>query len=139
MFVFDCSIISSWLLPDEENHISEDIMKKFLLQESPIIKAPCIFYIEIMNVLQVAYRRQRIDKNLKESILQSIMQLPVIIDNAGMIPSYFPDIAALATKYQLSSYDALYLELAIRQNIPLITLDKALRQAAKSENVLHVI
>ena len=139
MFVFDCSIISSWLLPDEENHISEEIMKKFLLQESPIIKAPCIFYIEIMNVLQVAYRRQRIDKNLKESILQSIMQLPVIIDNAGMIPSYFPDIAALATKHQLSSYDALYLELAIRQNIPLITLDKALRQAAKAENVLHVI
>ena len=139
MFVFDCSIISSWLLPDEENHISEDIMKKFLLQESPIIKAPCIFYTEIMNVLQVAYRRQRIDKNLKESILQSIMQLPVIIDNAGMIPSYFPDIAALATKHQLSSYDALYLELAIRQNIPLITLDKALRQAAKAENVLHVI
>ena len=88
---------------------------------------------------QVAYRRQRIDKNLKESILQSIMQLPVIIDNAGMIPSYFPDIAALATKHQLSSYDALYLELAIRQNIPLITLDKALRQAAKAENVLHVI
>jgi predicted nucleic acid-binding protein len=139
MFVFDCSIISSWLLPDEENHISEDIMKKFLLQESPIIKAPCIFYTEIMNVLQVAYRRQRIDKNLKESILQSIMQLPVIIDNAGMIPSYFPDIAALATKHQLSSYDALYLELAIRQNIPLITLDKALRQAAKAENVSHVI
>lgn len=139
MFVFDCSIISSWLLPDEENHISEDIMKKFLLQESPIIKAPCIFYTEIMNVLQVAYRRQRIDKNLKESILQSIMQLPVIIDNAGMIPSYFPDIAALATKHQLSSYDALYLELAIRQNIPLITLDKALRQAAKAENILYVV
>jgi predicted nucleic acid-binding protein len=139
VFVFDCSIISSWLLPDEANHISEDIMKKFILQESPIIKAPCIFYTEIMNVLQVAYRRQRIDKNLKESILHNIMQLPVIIDNAGMIPSYFPDIAALATKHQLSSYDALYLELAVRQNIPLITLDKALCQAAKAENVLHVI
>jgi predicted nucleic acid-binding protein len=139
VFVFDCSIISSWLLPDEENHISEEIMKNFLLKENPTIKAPCIFYTEIMNVLQVAYRRQRIDKNLKESILQSIMQLPVIIDNAGMIPSYFPDIAVLATKHQLSSYDALYLELAIRQNIPLITLDKALRQAAKAENVLHVI
>lgn len=139
MFVFDCSIISSWLLPDEENHLSEEIMKKFLLQESPIIKAPCIFYTEIMNVLQVAYRRKRIDKELKEGILHSIMQLPVIIDNAGMIPSYFPNIAALATKHDLSSYDALYLELAIRQNIPLITLDKALRQAAKAENVLHVI
>lgn len=139
MFVFDCSIISSWLLPDEENHLSEEIMKKFLLQESPIIKAPCIFYTEIMNVLQVAYRRKRIDKELKEGILQSIMQLPVIIDNAGMIPSYFPNIAALATKHHLSSYDALYLELAIRQNIPLITLDKALRQAAKAESVLHVI
>lgn len=139
MFVFDCSIISSWLLPDEENHLSEEIMKKFLLQESPIIKAPCIFYTEIMNVLQVAYRRKRIDKELKEGILHSIMQLPVIIDNAGMIPSYFPNIAALATKHDLSSYDALYLELAIRQNIPLITLDKALRQAAKAESVLHVI
>ena len=139
MFVFDCSIISSWLLPDEDNHISEDIMKKFILQESPVIKAPCIFYTEIMNVLQVAYRRKRIDETLKKKILHSIMELPVIIDNGGMVPSYFPDIVVLATKHQLSSYDALYLELAVRQNIPLITLDKALRQAAKAENVLHVI
>lgn len=139
MFVFDCSIISSWLLPDEENYLSEDLMKKFLLQESPVIKAPCIFYIEIMNVLQVAYRRKRISEELKNTILATMMQLPVIIDNAGMIPSYFPNIAALATKHQLSSYDALYLELAIRQNIPLITLDKALRQAAKAENVLYII
>lgn len=48
MFVFDCSIISSWLLPDEENAISEEIMKNFLLKENPIIKAPCIFYIETL-------------------------------------------------------------------------------------------
>jgi len=41
----------------------------------------------------------------------------------------------LAREYKLSSYDASYLELAIREGLPIASLDKNLLKAAKKANV----
>jgi predicted nucleic acid-binding protein len=43
---------------------------------------------------------------------------------------------SLAQKHKLTSYDAAYLEMAIRRGLPLATLDSELKAAAKSENVI---
>jgi len=40
------------------------------------------------------------------------------------------EIFALAREHQLSTYDASYLDLAMRRGLPLATLDKSLRRAA---------
>jgi predicted nucleic acid-binding protein len=45
------------------------------------------------------------------------------------------DILNLARDHNLSSYDASYLDLAIKKGLPLATLDKKMRKAAKSMNV----
>jgi len=42
---------------------------------------------------------------------------------------------ALGRRHQLSSYDAAYLELAMRLGLPLATLDKHLRKAAHAEGI----
>ena len=42
----------------------------------------------------------------------------------------------LANRHKLTVYDAAYLELAQRRGLPLATLDKDLRQAAKAEGVV---
>ncbi|MBA3967982.1 MAG: type II toxin-antitoxin system VapC family toxin [Nitrospirales bacterium] len=47
----------------------------------------------------------------------------------------FGETLALAQKYHLSSYNASYLELAKRREIPLATLDVKLRQACLSSKV----
>jgi predicted nucleic acid-binding protein len=49
--------------------------------------------------------------------------------------SVFNDLLQLAEKYHLTSYDASYLELAMRSSVPLATLDKPLRRAAKDAGV----
>ncbi len=42
------------------------------------------------------------------------------------------DFLALARAHGLSSYDASYLDLAMKKGLPLATLDKKLKQAAKA-------
>jgi predicted nucleic acid-binding protein len=44
-------------------------------------------------------------------------------------------LLALARERQLTVYDAAYLELAIREGLPLATLDRALDEAAIAEGV----
>ena len=47
----------------------------------------------------------------------------------------FEDTSALAQKYSLSLYDAVYLELAVRRGVPLASRDAALNKAAKRAGV----
>jgi predicted nucleic acid-binding protein len=42
------------------------------------------------------------------------------------------DVHRLAVAYRLTSYDASYLELALRKNLPLATLDDELIAASKA-------
>lgn len=135
MFVIDCSIMCSWLLPDEQNDVTL-IFSSFIM-ETPYVCVPCIFYMEVMNVLEMAYRRKRIDADTRQEALAMLQTLPVIVDKAGAEPQSLDAIAQVAKKYQLTSYDASYLELASRLRLSLITLDKALIQAASAEGVLY--
>jgi hypothetical protein len=55
--------------------------------------------------------------------------LPIVLDE-GTSARAFSDIVQLARTYQLSTYDASYLELAIRRGLPLACLDGKLKTAA---------
>ena len=69
-----------------------------------------------------------------EQFLADLKALPVEIDTAG-VPRVHASIPPVARKYQLSAYDASYLELALVEGLPLATLDKRLRTAARSAGV----
>lgn len=62
------------------------------------------------------------------------MSLPIIIDTSTSARAMH-SIFALANTVDLTIYDAAYLELAIREKIPLLTLDRGLIKAAKK---LHI-
>ena len=60
------------------------------------------------------------------------------IDALGIHLDHAPDntsLLRLARTHGLSAYDALYLELAVRQQRPLATLDHKLRAAAQAEGI----
>ena len=65
--------------------------------------------------------------------MQDLALLPIAID--GSTADQLSLIFQLAQQHSLTIYDAAYLELAIRESLPLITYDKALRRAASSEAV----
>jgi predicted nucleic acid-binding protein len=60
--------------------------------------------------------------------------LPVEVENPGRT-QVFVSVRTLASQYQLTAYDAAYLELAIRHKLPIASLDKALSRAALAAGV----
>ena len=60
--------------------------------------------------------------------------MPVLIDLEATRRAW-DSVLQLAVCHNLTSYDACYLELALRKALPLATLDKALRRAAVEAGV----
>jgi predicted nucleic acid-binding protein len=88
----------------------------------------------VANALLSGEKRQRITIAQVTSILRAIADLPISIDPVQMDHA-FQQILPLARQSNLTEYDAGYLELALRLNLPLATLDAQLRRAAQSIGV----
>lgn len=90
---------------------------------------PALWPFEVASVLSIAERRGRMDASAQAAFLERLRRLPIAIEHR---PATWlaQRIIPLARTYKLSAYDAAYLELAIREGLPLATLDDDLRQAA---------
>jgi predicted nucleic acid-binding protein len=92
---------------------------------------PSLWWFEIRNGLIVNECRRRTSEQLSASSLRELSQITTTVDAE-------PDgdrLMALARRHRLTVYDAAYLELALRQVLPLATLDAALIDAARAEGV----
>jgi prevent-host-death family protein len=90
--------------------------------------------LEVANVLLQAERRGRIATGDVAMRLELIAELPITTDNETTARAW-REILALARAEGLTTYDAAYLELAIRRGLPLQTKDEALIGAAKRTGV----
>ena len=92
---------------------------------------PGIWWYELRNAFVVNERRGRLDAADTGAILADLAELRITID------SYHDDgaLLALGRQHGLSIYDAAYLEVALRRELPLATLDQRLRQAAAARGV----
>lgn len=124
--VLDCSVVMSWCFEDEDNAYSSDVLELLPTSEAVV---PSIWPLEIGNVLLVAERRNRITMADSNRFLKLLADLPITIDEVSSAV-ILPDVLSLGRQLNLSSYDAAYLELAIRTGLPLASLDKQLQQAA---------
>jgi predicted nucleic acid-binding protein len=127
-FVVDASVAGGWLLPDEDNPVAMEIFTRF---PDDTALAPDLLLHEVRNLLLMAERRGRIDPANVELALLNFRNLPLELhqakDDLGII--------RLARKHRLTPYDAAYFELAISRQLPLATLDKRLKEAARFEKV----
>lgn len=125
--VIDASIAASWLLPDGTGGTPLEIL------ESSELHAPSLFWAEMRNILVVSERRKRLTIDTLSEALSILDAIVVNFDNT-------PDggrVIQLARSHQLTVYDALYVELALRLQTPFLTLDRKLATAAQREGV-HV-
>lgn len=135
MFVVDASIALAWLLPDEETEKAEKVV--ILAKLSGAI-APALFPLEVANALRTNLRRGRIDVGYRDQALAQLDRAGVARDLESYDPEILLKTVRLSDLHGLTVYDAAYLELAIRHDAPLGTLDDDLRRAAAAENVaLH--
>lgn len=127
--VFDSSGVIACLSPDESP--PPDWPELLSTQD---LYAPAIWPTEIVNVLLVARRRKRLTQNDLNRSLLALGRLSVEIE-PGSVHSMAGSVLKLAETHQLTMYDAAYLELSIRRTLPLATLNKKLRTAAKKLKV----
>lgn len=131
-FVVDNSIVMAWCFEDETNEKTEAILDR--LNESTAFVPP-IWPLELGNVLVVAEGRKRIGEAECARFIALVSELPIIVEQETP-DRMLKEIMALARNHQLSTYDASYLDLAMRKGLPLATQDKNLISAAGRCNVI---
>jgi len=130
-FVIDNSVVMSWCFQDEASRSTDFILDRL---EKATAFVPSIWPLEVGNVLLVAERHQRLGEGDSARFLALLSELPIRIDQESP-ERMFKEILALARRQNLSSYDASYLDLAMRKGLPLATFDKRLLAAAKRSRV----
>ena len=133
-FVLDNSVAMRWHLESEK--VSDQKYAESVLISLAEVDAvvPNLWHLEATNVLLGAEKRRDTTTGEVERFIAQLESLPLHVDPLTANQS-FSRIMALARAYKLSSYDAAYLELAVREGLPIATLDKDLIKAAKKADV----
>jgi len=125
-WIMDCSIAAALGLPDEASTVADAFLLQMSNHETWV---PSLWWHEIGNVLVSAKLRGRISDNDAVRLMQLYGALPIRTDTAtgsGVLER----VHRLSVVYDLSAYDAAYLELAERKQAGLAALDKKLLKAA---------
>lgn len=130
-FVADASLAMAWCFDDEATPATRKLLRDCSDQS---ILVPAWWFVEIINVLALAERKGRITVNQAADFITVIESLDVEIDIGAPLRA-FTDLLPLCRAHALTSYDAIYLDLALRRKLPLATLDEPLRKVAKELGV----
>jgi len=130
-FVVDCSIAMAWLFHDEATPKTAALLNR-LATETALV--PDWWFIEIATVLAMSERKGRISPMQSDAFIADLSKLGIERD-AEATERAFTQLLLLCRTHRLTSYDAIYLDLAIRRSLPLATIDYDLRKAAKKLGV----
>lgn len=130
-WIVDASLALGWYLKDEADRAYNLEVLAGLAENDAVV--PFLWVYEVSNGLVMAHRRKRLKPEQIEEIVTSLRALPITIDQPdSQIALGLP---ALALQYQLTAYDAAYLELALRLKLPIATKDEALKRAMKRASI----
>ncbi len=131
MLVLDSSVALTWCFADEASPATDALLDDITANGALV---PGLWFLELGNVLLAAERRRRITAADAAARLDLISTLPIYIDQQS-IGRAWTEILHLARAQKLTTYDATYLDLALRRHLPLATKDRALAEAARRVEV----
>ncbi len=126
--VVDASVTISWYLADETDARAQTVLAA--LRENEAV-APALWWFEVRNALLINERRGRLNLSQVTAVLAHLVRLPITLDRDPASDV----VLALARTHRLTFYDAAYLELALRRDGQLATLDQRLTAAARAAAV----
>jgi predicted nucleic acid-binding protein len=130
--VLDASVAVAWCFDDEATPLTEGILD--LLAKGTTVVVPAVWPLEIANAMLSAERKKRINVAQATAFLGRVKAFPILVDSIP-IERGFDQILSVGRQHGLTAYDAAYLELALRQALPLATLDDDLRRSASTAGV----
>lgn len=131
-FILDASVTLCWCFENQASDYTEAIFER--LAGGDEANVPFIWPLEVANVLVISERRRTLTVAQVTGFLEELAAWPIQVDTLG-VDRAFQQILTTARQRNLSTYDAAYVELAIREGLPLATLDDDLRKAAKAVGV----
>lgn len=129
--VLDASVAISAVLEEASMEHARTILRR-VAEAGALV--PNLWHLEVGQTLLVAERQRRIDMTRRQKIQALLLDLPITVD-AETWTRAMRDTATLAADQRLSLYDAAYLELSRRCELPLATFDADLRRAATTIGV----
>lgn len=132
--VIDSSMTLSWYFEDERTAGRIAVLNQVAYVGAVV---PALWRLEVLSGLQVAVRRGRITVEYRDASIADLRALSIEID-PGTNRQAWSGTLRLCDRFALTPYDAAYLELALRRQLPLATLDSELARAARAQNVLLV-
>ncbi|MGH8729484.1 MAG: type II toxin-antitoxin system VapC family toxin [Burkholderiales bacterium] len=123
-FVADNSVVLAWFVRSQSTAYSERMLGRVAREP---VHVPIVWPLEFSNALRQLERRRKIKPAATEAILGGVDALALHIDSS---PPSQRRLLDLARQYDLSVYDASYLELAIRHSFKLAAQDGPLAAAA---------
>jgi len=130
-FVLDASIALGWCFEDETSRYSDAVLDS-LTSSAGLV--PVLWPLEIANGLLVCERRGRLAPGKSTQFFGMLRKLPLRVETSVDMAAV-EKLLSLGRDYRLTSYDALYLGLAMKENCPLATADKNLKRACRKAGV----
>lgn len=124
--VIDASVAVAWLFKDEQSDVADRAIIRALREG---VTVPAIFEFELANSIAVGVRSSRVAVRDIPEMIESVDALHYGVAEVPLTDLAGP-VQSVALQHRLSVYDASYLYLALRQELPLATLDRRLRAAA---------
>jgi predicted nucleic acid-binding protein len=133
--VLDASVAIAWCFPgdpSEDTPYSRGILKELAVNDAVV---PEIWAFEVANSIFVSFsKRKRISERQIGEYLGLLRDLPIRVEPQSLWSNI--GLESLSRRHSLTAYDAAYLDLALRTNLPLATSDGPLEQAALAENIV---
>jgi predicted nucleic acid-binding protein len=129
--VLDSSATLAWIYSDEVTPSAQQLFER-VADEGALV--PALWRLEVANSLTVAVRRGRIDAAFRDAALRDLALLDIATDPQADLHVWTSTLQ-VADQYRLTVYDAAYLDLALRQTLPLASLDGELCAAAQQAGV----
>jgi predicted nucleic acid-binding protein len=133
-FILDNSVAMCWLLNDGRPADANYALKVLDALKANIAVVPNLWALEAANVIAKAESKGLVTEARAQAFVATLMRLNIATDKATASHA-LGETLNLARRYKLSAYDAAYLELAMREALPLATLDADLEKAAKRAGV----
>lgn len=117
----------AWCFEDQSTPYTENVLESLAAGEAVV---PALWPLEVANALVRAERRGRLAEAKCVAFLNRLRRFAIVIDGEGPGRA-FEQVLSLAREHQLSAYDAAYLDLAMREDLPLATVDEPLAKVAR--------
>lgn len=126
-FVVDNSVVITWCFGDLASDYADAVLDN-LAHAGAVV--PVVWPLEVVDILLAAERRKRLRAEASERFLALLARLPIVVDERWP-SSGMDDLIRLGRGYGLSSYAAAYLDLALREKLPIATLDEKVLHTAQ--------